>query len=147
MKIGAVFPTTEIGNDPIAIRDWAQTAEQLGYSHVLCYDHVLGAVHEGRTPPLMGPYTEKDPFHEPLMLFAYLAGLTTRLEFATAERHVVVRASLHVKRLGAVEYALVPIAGLVEQQQLVAFADLLAVQLDVAGRGPMPTPCVKPSTG
>jgi len=83
VKIGAVFPTTEIGNDPIAIRDWAQTAEQLGYSHVLCYDHVLGAVHEGRTPPLMGPYTEKDPFHEPLMLFAYLAGLTTRLEFAT----------------------------------------------------------------
>ena len=53
MKIGAVFPTTEIGNDPVAIRDWAQAAEQLGYSHVLCYDHVLGAVHEGRQPPLM----------------------------------------------------------------------------------------------
>ena len=83
MKIGAVFPTTEIGNDPIAIRDWAQTAEQLGYSHVLTYDHVLGAVHEGRTPPLMGPYSEKDPFHEPFVLFGYLAALTTRLELAT----------------------------------------------------------------
>ena len=83
MKIGAVFPTTEIGNDPIAIRDWAQTAEQLGYSHVLTYDHVLGAVHEGREPPLLGPYSEKDPFHEPFVLFGYLAGLTTQLELAT----------------------------------------------------------------
>ena len=50
MKIGAIFPTTEIGNDPIAIRDWAQTAEQLGYSHMITYDHVLGAVHAGREP-------------------------------------------------------------------------------------------------
>jgi len=83
VKIGAVFPTTEIGNDPIAIRDWAQAAEQLGYSHVLTYDHVLGAVHEGRQPPLMGPYSEKDAFHEPFVLLAYLAGVTTRLELAT----------------------------------------------------------------
>ena len=43
MQIGAVFPQTEFGNDPIAIRDYAQTIEGLGYSHVLAYDHVLGA--------------------------------------------------------------------------------------------------------
>lgn len=83
MRIGAIFPTTEIGADPVVVRDWAQTAEQLGYSHVLCYDHVLGAEHKGRTPALVGPYTENDPFHEPLVLFAFLAGVTDTLELAT----------------------------------------------------------------
>ena len=83
MKIGAVFPTTEIGNDPTAIRDWAQAAEQLGYDHVLINDHVLGAVHGDRDPRLMGPYTEKDPFHEPFVLLAYLAGVTSRIELVT----------------------------------------------------------------
>ena len=83
MKIGAIFPTTEIGTDPVVIRDWAQTAEQLGYDHVVIYDHVLGAEHEGRDPLLTGPYTEADPFHEPFVLLAYLAGFTTKLELVT----------------------------------------------------------------
>lgn len=83
MRIGAVFPTTEIGNDPTAIRDWAQAAEQLGYSHVVLYDHVLGAVHADREPKLLGPYTEKDPFHEPMVLLGFLAGVTTRIELVT----------------------------------------------------------------
>ena len=83
MRIGAVFPTTEIGDDPSVIRDWVQTAEGLGYDHVITYDHVLGAVHEGRTPPLQGPYTEKDAFHEPFVLFAFLAALTTKIELMT----------------------------------------------------------------
>jgi len=43
MKIGLVFPQTEFGNDPIALRDYTQTAESLGFSHILAYDHVLGA--------------------------------------------------------------------------------------------------------
>ena len=47
MKLGAIFPTTEIGTDPAAMRDWAQAAEELGYDHVIVYDHVLGAVHAG----------------------------------------------------------------------------------------------------
>ena len=83
MKLGAIFPTTEIGTDPIAIRDWAQAAESLGLHHVIAYDHVLGAVHAGREPKLTGPYTEHDPFHEPLVLFAWLAAQTRSLEFAT----------------------------------------------------------------
>jgi probable F420-dependent oxidoreductase len=83
VKFGAIFPTTEIGSDPVAIRDWAQAAEALGYDHVIAYDHVLGAEHRGRTPPLAGPYTERDAFHEPLTLFAYLAGVTRRLELVT----------------------------------------------------------------
>jgi len=83
LQIGAVFPTTEIGADPAAVRDWAQAAEELGYDYVLAYDHVLGAVHEGREPKLTGPYTEQDAFHEPLTLFAFLAGVTGRLGLAT----------------------------------------------------------------
>lgn len=83
MRFGAVFPTCEIGNDPIVIRDFAQTAEGLGYAHILIYDHVLGAVHEHREPPLWGPYTECDPFHEPFVLFGYLAAVTSTIELAT----------------------------------------------------------------
>ena len=83
MKFGVVLPTCDIGNDPVAIRDFAQTAEELGYDHILIYDHVLGAVHEGRQPALEGPYTEDDAFHEPFVLFAWLAAQTTRIELAT----------------------------------------------------------------
>src|SRR5471032_374792 len=83
MKFGAVFPTTEIGKDPVAIRDFAQAAEGLGFSHLLTYDHVVGAVHEGRMPALTGPYTERHQFHEPFVLFSYLSGITTNLRFST----------------------------------------------------------------
>ena len=83
MRFGAVFPTTEIGNDPAVVRDYAQAAEGLGYDRLTTYDHVLGANHADRTPPLTGPYTEHDPFHEPLVLFGYLAGLTSTIELAT----------------------------------------------------------------
>ncbi len=84
MKFGAVLPTCEIGDDPLAIRDWAQAAESLGYSHIIAYDHVLGAEHAGREPKLWGPYTEHDAFHEPFVMFGYLAGVTTTIEFETA---------------------------------------------------------------
>ena len=83
LQIGAIFPTTEIGDDPIAIRDWAQTAEALGYRHMVTYDHVLGAEHANRAPALMGPYTEKDAFHEPMVLYGYLSGITQSLELCT----------------------------------------------------------------
>ncbi len=83
MQIGVVFPQTEFGDDPGLIRDYAQAAEELGYSHILAYDHVLGAVHAGRQPPLTGPYTEETPFHEPLVLFGYLAGVTRTIGLMT----------------------------------------------------------------
>ena len=83
MKIGAIFPTTEIGSDPAAIRDWAQAAEGLGFSHIITYDHVLGAEHAERDPKLMGPYTEDHAFHEPFVLFGYLAGVTSDIEMCT----------------------------------------------------------------
>lgn len=83
MKIGLVFPQTEYGNDPAALRDYAQTAEALGYSHLLAYDHVLGA-NPDRPGGFSGPYTYRTPFLEPFVLFAYMAGLTRNLEFCTA---------------------------------------------------------------
>jgi probable F420-dependent oxidoreductase len=82
MRIGVVFPQTEIGDDPIAIRDYAQAAEQLGYQHLLIYDHVLGASTANR-PDWRGAYTSDTLFHEPFVLFGYLAGLTKRIELVT----------------------------------------------------------------
>ena len=82
MRIGVVFPQTELDGDPDAARRFGLAAEELGYDHLLAYDHVVGATHD-REPKLTGPYTERDPFHDPFVLFAYLAGMTRRLEFAT----------------------------------------------------------------
>ena len=82
MKIGVVFPQTEFGNDPLAIRDYAQAAEGLDYSHVLVYDHVLGANPE-RPGGWSGPYTYLTPFHEVIVLLGYLAGVTQRLGLTT----------------------------------------------------------------
>jgi probable F420-dependent oxidoreductase len=83
MEIGAVYPQIELGGSPEALRRFVTATEELGYDHLVAYDHVLGAVHEGREPALMGPYTEHHPFHDPLMMFAYLAGITSRLGFFT----------------------------------------------------------------
>ena len=83
MLVGVVLPQTEIGADPVVIRDFAQTAEGLGFSHILAFDHVLGAEHARREPALTGPYTEASTFHEPLTLFAHLAAITSRIGFAT----------------------------------------------------------------
>ena len=84
MEFGAVFPTCEIGNDPAQIRAWAQAAEDLGYRYIVTYDHVLGADHADRDPKLTGPYTQDHPFHEPFVLFGFLAGITSSIEFETA---------------------------------------------------------------
>ena len=83
LQIGVVYPQTELGGDPGAVRRIGTGVEDLGFDHLLAYDHVLGAVHANRTPPLTGPYTEHDPFHDPLVMFAYLAGITERIRFAT----------------------------------------------------------------
>ena len=83
MQIGIVYPQNELGGDPDAVRRVGKAVEDLGFDYLLAYDHVLGAVHADRTPPLTGPYTENDPFHDPFVMFGYLAGITERIEFAT----------------------------------------------------------------
>ena len=83
MQIGVVYPQIELRGDPNAVRRLGRAVEDLGFDHLLAYDHVLGAVHADRTPALTGPYTEHDPFHDPFVMFAYLAGITERIGFAT----------------------------------------------------------------
>lgn len=80
MEFGAVFPQTESGDDPIAIRDYAQAVESMGFRYLLAYDHVIGADTASR-PDWRGPYTSASTFHEVFILFSYLAGLTTSLQF------------------------------------------------------------------
>ncbi len=80
MRIGVTFPQNEITADPVAVRDYAQAAEGLGYTHLLAYDHVVGADITNR-PDWGDRYTHRSLFHEPFVLFGYLAGLTPRLEF------------------------------------------------------------------
>ena len=89
MNVGVVFPTYEIGNDPGLIRDFAQAAEDLGYSHILVFDHVLGAHpdrpewprrEDGSSP---APHTYQNPMHEVMVTIAYMAGATTRIGFVT----------------------------------------------------------------
>jgi probable F420-dependent oxidoreductase len=80
VRLGAVFPTHDVGRDRYAVRDFAQGVEALGFDHLVVYDHVLGAVHDGRERPLSGPYDERDEFHEPLVLLGHLAAVTERIE-------------------------------------------------------------------
>ncbi len=75
MRIGVVFPQTELGGDRGAVRAYALRIEELGYQHLLAYDHVVGAdpaVHEG----WRGPYDVHTTFHEPFVMFGYIAALT-----------------------------------------------------------------------
>jgi probable F420-dependent oxidoreductase len=83
MEIGVVYPQIELGGDPDAVGRIGRAVEELGFDHLEAYDHVLGAVHADRAPELTGPYTEHDPFHDPFVMFAYLAGITERIGFAT----------------------------------------------------------------
>lgn len=81
MQIGVVFPQTELGGDVSAVRAYTEGVESCGYAHLLAYDHVVGAdpaVHTGWA----GPYDVSTTFHEPLVLFGYLAA-TTSLELVT----------------------------------------------------------------
>lgn len=82
MKIGVVFPQIESGTDPGFIRDYAQTAESLGYDYILIYDHVVGANTASR-PNWRGPYTSKNSFHEPFVVFGYMAACTKKVELVT----------------------------------------------------------------
>ena len=82
MQIGVVFPQTEIGTDPLVIQNYARSVENLGYQHILVYDHVLGASTSTR-PDWRGPYTSETLFHEVFVLLGYLAALTTRVELIT----------------------------------------------------------------
>jgi probable F420-dependent oxidoreductase len=79
VQLGVVFPQVEVGADPGGVRAFAQAAEELGYRHLLAYDHVLGADVSSR-PDWAGPYTSEHQFHEIFVLFGYLAAVAPSLE-------------------------------------------------------------------
>ena len=82
MQLGAIFPQTEIGADPAAVRDFAQAAEAMGYEHLLVFDHVLGA-DPSKRKSWERPYSHADMFHEPFVLFGYLAAFTETIQMTT----------------------------------------------------------------
>ncbi len=81
-QLGAVFPQTEIGPDPAAVRAYAEGVQELGFAHLMAYDHVLGADRDTHTH-LTGPYRAEDQFHEILVLFGYLAAIVPGMELVT----------------------------------------------------------------
>jgi probable F420-dependent oxidoreductase len=83
MEIGAVLPHHEIGTDPGAIRDFAQGAEELGCTHLLLYDHVVGADRD-RPGGFTGPYDKDVRFHEPFVTFGFIAAVTRTIDLVTA---------------------------------------------------------------
>jgi len=82
MKCGAVFPQTEIGVDPGALKTWSQAVEAMGFDHIVIYDHVIGANRASR-PDWQGFYDIESTFHEPMMLMPFMASVTTTIGFFT----------------------------------------------------------------
>ena len=52
MKVGVVFPQGEIKDDPIAVKDFAQAVEELGYDDLLIYELVVDT--KSDDPPPVG---------------------------------------------------------------------------------------------
>jgi probable F420-dependent oxidoreductase len=80
VRVGVVFPQLESGTDVGAIREYLQAVEQLGYVHLVAYDHVLGADRSSR-PEFKGPYDARSSFHEPFVFLSFVAAIT-QLEVA-----------------------------------------------------------------
>ena len=100
MHIGAVYPQIELRGDPAAVRAIGTGVEELGYDHLVVYDHVLGATHD-HEPKLWGPYTKKDPFHDPFVMLGYLAAVTSRIGLMTGVLILPQRQTVLVARQAA----------------------------------------------
>src|SRR2546425_2107586 len=79
MRVGALFPQVEVGTDREKIAAWARAVEDLGYSHIATYEHVLGAERAGRPSWWRGVYDVTDAWHEVFVLFAFIAAITKRV--------------------------------------------------------------------
>ena len=84
MHTGVIFPQIEIGTDPVAVKEYVQAAEDLGYDHLELLDHVMGADAQYHKGQLTGSFTSEDLVHEPFVIFGYMAAITRRLELVTA---------------------------------------------------------------
>ena len=79
---GIVFPQTEIGADPGAVRAFAEASEELGFDGLMLYDHVLGADRTNR-PDWSGWYDLQHMFHEIFVTLGYMAAVTRRIRLVT----------------------------------------------------------------
>ncbi len=100
MRIGVIYPQFEFGSDPGAIREYAQAAEALGYSHIGADDHVIGP-NPDRPGGWDGWVTYRTPFHEPFVLFSFMAAVTQRIEFETCVLLLPQRQSVLVAKQAA----------------------------------------------
>ncbi|MDD9368970.1 MAG: LLM class F420-dependent oxidoreductase [Acidimicrobiales bacterium] len=80
-QLGMLVPQHEIGTDPSLIVGWARAVEDHGFAYLDIFDHVLGADVTDR-PNWPGPYTHEHRFHEPFVLYGFLAA-AVRLDLAT----------------------------------------------------------------
>jgi alkanesulfonate monooxygenase SsuD/methylene tetrahydromethanopterin reductase-like flavin-dependent oxidoreductase (luciferase family) len=103
MRLGVTFPQNELSGDPQALHRFAVAAEELGYDHVQLYDHVVGGVRgvERQPPVPERSYHNKDPFHDPLVAFGYLAAVTQRIELVTGMLILPQRQTVLVARQAA----------------------------------------------
>lgn len=100
MQLGVIYPQTHIEADRGAVRAYGQAAESLGFDHVLAFDHVVGANKAAR-PNWGRPYDLHSQFHDPFVLFSYLAAATTRLGFVTGVLIVSQRQTVLVAKQAA----------------------------------------------
>ena len=101
LKIGAIYPQIELAGDPRAFDAMVRAVEALGFDSLAMFDYVAGAEHSGRKPPLWGPYTERDPFHDPMVALGYAAAITERIELVTGILVLPQRQTLLVARQAA----------------------------------------------
>jgi len=73
MRVGCDLPYFR---DPGAIREFALSAEALGFHHLACSEHVAGSA---RTHYPAG-FSFEDPWHESTTLLGFLAGVTSTIE-------------------------------------------------------------------
>ena len=83
MELGALIPLGDIGGDPAVVRDYAQAVEAMGYDFLEAPDHVLGVNAASRPDWDLSRNTSQDLFHDPFVLFGFLAGCTSKLGFST----------------------------------------------------------------
>jgi len=101
MELGALIPLGDIGGDPAVVRDYAQAVEAMGYDFLEAPDHVLGVNAASRPDWDLSRNTSKDLFHDPFVLFGFLAGCTSKLGFSTGVLIVAQRQTVLVAKQAA----------------------------------------------
>ncbi len=87
MRIGISLPVRELKNDLTAVRDFVQTADELGFTHLRVPDQVVRE--------------KSGHLHEPLTLLSYVAALTSQIELVPSVIVLPVRQTALVAKQAA----------------------------------------------